>query len=560
VSSPHPVIAYCRGVLAGTVPACEMIRAAVRRHVSDLEHGRERGLHFDRAAAEMPVMFCRMLRHSKGEWAGSEFVPSPWQQFILWNLFGWKRADGLRRYRTAHVMVPRKNGKTTLSAALGLYLMTMDGEPGAEVVSAATKLDQAKLSWSEAQRMAAASPSLSKLVKHWRASNTLTMENTASKFQPLGADANTMDGLNIHGAIIDELHAHKTSAVVDVLDTATGARRQPITFEITTAGFDRESICYQHYTYSRQVLTGAITDDSWFAFIAEADEGDDWQSQDTWAKANPNLGVSVKLDDLQRKAEKARQMPAALNGFLRLHLDIWTQQSERWIPPELWEANNLGTVAAEDLIDRPGYAGLDLSAVSDLTAWVIAFPRKDDSGIIDLWSRFWCPEAKLTDPGNRYAEQYQAWARAGFLTTTPGNAIDYQRVKADILEDASRFQIVDVNIDRLFNGFGFSIELADEGLTTFGMGQGFQSMAAPVKTFERLVLEHKLNHGGNPVLRWMADNVAVKQDPAGNLKPDKAESQGKIDGIVAAIMALDRWERNTDGMSVYETQSLLVLG
>ena len=368
-----------------------------------------------------------------------------------------------------------------------------------------------------------------------------------------------MDGLNVHGAIIDELHAHKTSAVVDVLDTATGARRQPLTFEITTAGFDRTSICYQHYTYSRQVLQRLVQDDSWFAFIAEIDEGDNLLDERAWAKANPNLGISVKIDDLRRKAVKAQALPASLNAFLRLHLNVWTQQSERWIDLDIWAANAQGPVTLENLAGRPGYAGLDLSAVSDLTAWVAVFPRPDESGVLDIWCRFWCPEARLTDPSNRYAEQYQAWAAAGFLETTPGNAIDYQFVKAAILEDASQLRIVDVNVDRLFQGYQVTQELADEGLMVFPMGQGFLSMAPAMKTFERLLLGKRLNHGGHPILRWMAGNVAVRQDPAGNLKPDKAESQGKIDGIVALVMALDRWERNENGPSVYEDRGILTL-
>jgi len=555
----HPVVGYCRGVLDGSVPASSMTRAAVKRHLLDLEHGRRRGLHFDRAAAEHAVQFFGLLKHSKGEWAGQRFDPAPWQKFILWSLFGWKRADGLRRFRTAFIEVPRKNGKSTLSAGIGLYLMTADGEPGAEVYSAATKRDQAKITWEEAVRMVDASPALGAMIRHWRASDTLLMEATRSKFVPLGADADTMDGLNVHGAIVDELHAHRTSAVVDVLDTATGARRQPMTFEITTAGFDRESICYQHYVYSRQILTHAVQDDSWFAFIAELDESESWLDEVAWAKANPNLNVSVKLDDLQRKAEKAKVMPAAQNGFLRLHLDVWTQQSDRWIDLDLWEENFRGAVTAESLAGRAGYGGLDLSAVADLTAWVLAFPRDDGSEIIDLWCRFWCPESRLTDSSNRYAEQYQAWAMAGFLTVTPGNAIDYAQVKADVLADASHFRVIDVNVDRLFQGYSLSMELQDEGMAVLGMGQGFLSMAAPMKTFERLLLERKLNHGGNPVLRFMAGNVAVRQDPAGNLKPDKAESQGRIDGIVATVMALDRWERNENGPSVYEERDLLLL-
>lgn len=554
----HVVVAYIKGVLDGSVPACEMIRLAAQRHIRDLKTGAARGLYFDRQAADYAVGFFGLLQHSKGEFAGQQFIPSPWQQFILWQLFGWKhRASGLRRFRTAFVEVPRKNGKSTLSAGIGLLLMVGDKEPGAEVYSAATKRDQAKITWSEAARMVKASPALSKMITHWRSSDTLAAESVGAKFVPLGADADTMDGLNLHGAIIDELHAHKTSAVVDVLDTATGARRQPLLFEITTAGYDRESICYQHYSYSREVLKGTIQDDAWFAFIAEIDEGDDWQDETVWAKANPNLNVSVRIEDLRAKAEKAKNMPAAQNGFRRLHLDEWTQQSDRWIDLDLWDANALGPIAAEDLAGRPGYGGLDLSAVSDLSAWVVVFPH--ESGRLDVWARFWCPESRLTDTNNRYREQYQAWARAGLLEVTPGNAIDYQWIKAQILVDASRFRLVDLNVDRLFQGYQLAMELSDEGMAVIGMGQGFLSMAAPMKTFERLLLDRRLNHGGHAILRWMAGNVAVKQDPAGNLKPDKAESQGKIDGIVALIMALDRWERNENGPSVYEDRDLLLL-
>jgi len=553
----HPVAAYIAGVLDGSIPAGRLIRQAVERHVRDLEDGPKRGLRFDRAAAEHVIQFFSFLKHSKGEWAGQPFVLSGWQQFLLWVLFGWKREDGRRRYRVAYVEIPRKNGKTTLIAGAGLYLMVADGEPGAEIFSAATKREQAKLSWGEAVRMVKASPALSRMVKHWKASDNLSIEATASKFMPLGADADTMDGLNVHGALIDELHAHKTRAVVDVLETATGARRQPLQFEITTAGYDRESVCWEHHEYSRQVLEGTVQDDTWFAFIATVDEGDRWDDPTVWAKANPNYGISVKPDDLQRKADKAKRMPAAQNAFMRLHLDIWTQQSDRWIDLDLWD-ENAGQVDEDAPKGRRCFGGLDLSNVSDLTAWVLAFPRDDDPETLDILARFWCPEAKLTDEHNRYADQYQAWARAGWLMTTPGDAIDYQHIKAQILEDARQFNLVDMNVDRLFQGYQLSMELADEGLSVFGMGQGFLSMAIPMKEFERRLLGKKLNHGGNPILRWMAGNVAVRQDPAGNLKPDKAASQGKIDGIVATVMALDRAMRY-EGGSVYDERGVRTL-
>ena len=556
MASKHPVAAYIAGVLDGSVPACTTIRQAVERHQRDLKTGAERGLHFDRAAAEHVVQFFGFLRHSKGEWAGDPFELAPWQQFMLWALFGWKRADGLRRFRIAYIEVPRKNGKTTIVAGLGLYLLTADGEPGAEVYSAATKRDQAKLSWSEAVRMVGASAALSNMVQHWKSSDNLSVEATASRFMPLGADADTMDGLNIHAGLIDELHAHRTRAVVDVLHTATGARRQPLIVEITTAGFDQESICYEHYTYSRQVLAGTAEDDTWFAFIAEADEGDDWMDPVTWAKANPNLGISVKVDDLHRKCEQAQKMPAQQNAFRRLHLDQWTQQSDRWIDLTLWDANNRG-VDAEELVGRECYGGLDLSSVSDLTAWVMAFPTVEDPEQVDVLARFWCPQSRLEDGTNKYQAQYLAWAREGWLEVTPGNAVDYGFIKQAVLEDAERYALRNVNVDRLFQGYQVSMELQDEGMEVFGMGQGFISMAAPMREFERRLLSKKINHGGNPILRWMADNVAVRQDPAGNLKVDKATSQAKVDGIVALVMALDRCMRHEPKRrSIYEERGL----
>ncbi len=556
--SKHPAVAYIHGVLDGWIPACQLVRLVVERHVRDLDEAGQRGLHFDRAAAQHAIDWFGFLKHSKGEWAGSGFDLAPWQEFLLWVLFGWKRQDGLRRFRTAYVEVPRKNGKSTLAAGIGLYLMIADGEPGAEIYSAATKRDQAKISWGEAARMVRSSPALSRMVHHWRASNTLSIDATASRYQPLGADADNMDGLNVHGAIIDELHAHKSRAIVEVLETATGARRQPLIFEITTAGSDQASICYEHHEYSRQILEGSIRDDTWFAYIATIDEGDDWTDPKAWAKANPNLGVSVKVDDLERKAEKARRLPAAQNAFRRLHLNQWTQQTDRWIDLSLWD-ENAGGVNEELLVGRECYGGLDLSSVSDLTAWVLVFPEEDDPETVQILARFWCPEAKLADEANNYRDQYRTWAAGGWLSTTPGDAIDYQFIKAQILRDAEQFRIVDLNVDRLFQGYQLSQELADEGLQVFGMGQGFLSMAVPMREFERRLLAKKLHHGGNPVLRWMADNVAVKMDPAGNLKPDKATSQGRIDGIVALIMALDRAMRHTSTGSVYEERGLLLL-
>ena len=365
-----------------------------------------------------------------------------------------------------------------------------------------------------------------------------------------------MDGLNVHGALIDELHAHKTRDTWDVLETATGARRQPLIFTITTSGFDRQSICWEQHEYVEKLLKGTIEDDSYFGIIYTVDEADHWLDEKAWAKANPNLGVSVKLDDLQRKALKAKELPAAQNNFLRKHLCVWVQQSTRWIDIDLWDRNNLYPIKEEDLKGRTCFAGLDLAATDDFNAWVMLF-QDLGSGHYDLLCRLWCPEARLTDRKNKLRDQYKAWERDGYLTVIEGDAIDHDFVKAQILKDAATFQIDSVNVDRLFQGYQLSMQLAQEGMTISGMGMGYMSMAGPMNELETLLLKKKLNHGGNPALRWMADCLSVSVDPAGNRKPNKAESQGKIDGIVATLLALDRAMRKENKRSKYETNELV---
>lgn len=570
-AAKDPVTQYARDVVDGKVVTGRLVRLACERHLRDLERGEERGLYWDPEAAQHALDFFRFLRQSKGEWAGAPLQLQPWQQFAIGSVFGWMReaTDGgrYRRYRTAYNEVSRKNGKSTLGAGIGLYLLDADGEPGAEVYSAATVKDQAKIVWREAMQMVRKSPALRRRIQmvgtgpKSQGAN-MFVPDTASKFEPLGADVDSLDGLNVHGAIVDELHAHKTRAMWDVLETATAARRQPLIWAITTAGFNRDGICYELREYSVQVLEGLVRDDRWFAFVATIDEGDDPFDETVWIKANPNLGISVKLDDLRSLSLKAKQIPAALNNFLTKHLNVWTQQATRWIDPDLW-AENAGVVPAKELEEKLKgavcYGGLDLSSTTDITAWVMVFPWEDGE-TVDVIARFWVPEARLHDPQNRYREHYRTWARQGFLTATPGNAVDYAFVKTQILKDAQTYQLVDLNVDRLFQAHQLATELADEGLQVAGMGQGFLSMAAPMKEFERRLLRKAIRHGDNPVLNWMAGNVSVKMDPAGNLKPDKATSQGKIDGIVALVMALDRLMRhNKPKTSIYETRGLTVI-
>jgi len=547
---------YITDVISGKQIACHWVERACQRHLDDLENGALRGLHFDEGAAMHAIGFFDFLHHSKGEWAGRTVELEPWQAFIVAMIFGWKRTNGTRRFRTAYEEVARKNGKSTIGAGIGLYLFIADGEAGAEVYSAATKRDQAKITHSEATRMVKSSPGLRKRIKVFK--DNLNVEGSASKFEPLGADADTMDGLNVHGAIIDEVHAHKTRDMWDVLDTATSSRRQPLIFAITTAGYDRQSLCFQLHEYAQKILDGILQDDSFFGIIFSLDDDDDWEDEANWVKSNPNLGISKKLDDMREKARKAKGMPAALFAFLRLELNVWTQSETKWVSLEHWAACGKA-VDADGLRGRSCYGGLDLSSTTDITAFILVFPPQTKEDDYQVLCRFWIPEDAMITRSKRDRVPYDAWVRQGFITATSGNVIDYDWVIDQIDRDAQVYDLREVPFDR-WGATQIAAKLADKGLTCVQFGQGFQSMSPPMKELEKLTLSHKLAHGNNPVLTWMANNLVVNQDPAGNIKPDKEHSIEKIDGMVALIMALDRAIRH-DGNSgsVYEERGLLTL-
>ncbi|MFN8493830.1 MAG: terminase TerL endonuclease subunit [Caldilineaceae bacterium] len=531
-----PAMQYAQDVVSGRIVVGKWVQLAIERHLRDLETGEQRGLWFDERAAAHAIAFFRFLKHSKGEWGGQTIQLEPWQQFITWCLFGWKRADGARRFRLAYLEVARKNGKSTFASGIGLYLLDADGEPGAEVYTAATKRDQARITHSEATRMVRASPALRKRITIFK--DNLHIKNTASKFEPLGRDANSMDGLNIHGAIVDELHAHRTREVWDVLETATGARRQPLMLAITTAGYNRNSVCYELHDYTRKVLAQVFDDDAFFGMIFTLDDGDDWENPANWGKANPNLGVSVKIDDLERKAAKAKELPSALNAFLRLHLNVWTQSDTKWIAPERWRACG-GLVDVAMLQGRRCYGGLDLSSTTDITAFVLVFPPETEEERYIALCRFWIPEDAMHERSKRDRVHYDTWVRQGYMVATPGNVVDYAFIRAGIEADAGQFDLQEIAYDR-WGATKLVQDLMDAGLTMVEFGQGFASMSAPMKELEKLILSGKLAHGDNPVLTWMADNLVARVDPAGNIKPDKARSIEKIDGVVALIEGLDR--------------------
>lgn len=550
---------YIDGVLAGEITVCHWVRRAVERHVADLETAHERGLYFDEQAAQMAIAFFVFLKHYKGEWAGKPITLAPWQQFILWVIFGWKKQeDGTRRFRTAYIEVARKNGKTTMAAGAGLYMLALDGEPGAEVYSCATKRDQARICHGDATQMVKSSPQLRKEIGTFK--NNLHVVKTASKFEPLSSDYNTMDGLNVHMAIADELHAWPSRALWDVLETATGARRQALMMAITTAGFDRHSFCWTQHEYAEKVLDGVIEDDTYFGIVFTLDPEDSWEDESVWIKANPNLGVSKKLDDMQRKAERAKHMPSALNAFLRLELNVWTESESRWIGTEAW-AKCSGTVDPLGLRGRTCYGGLDLSSVSDITAFVLVFPPEKEGDPYQVIPRFWIPEDAVHERVEKDRVPYDVWIRNGLIQATPGNVIDYDFILHQIGEDSAEYDLRNIMFDR-WGSTKIVTELMEIGGEEWVVkfGQGFVSMSPPMKELERLILKQQLAHGGNPVLTWMAHNLVARQDPAGNIKPDKEKSTEKIDGMVALIMGLDGALRmGGPQKSVYTTRGLLSL-
>lgn len=528
------VTMYAQSVVAGDIVTGRLVRLAAERHLRDLKDGHLRGLTFDDSAADHVIQFFSFLRHSKGEWAGTEFELAPWQQFIVGSLFGWKRRDGTRRFRTAYNEIARKNGKSTLSAGIGLYLAFFDDEPGAEVYAAATKRDQAKIVWSEGKRMVQNTPALRSRIKAFV--NNLHVEATASKFEPLGADADSMDGLNIHGAIVDEVHAHKSRAMIDVLDTATGARRQPLIWYITTAGHDRDSVCWELRDYGVRVLEGHIEDDAMFAFIATIDPGDDWRDESVWVKANPNLGISVKIDDLRTKAERAKMVPGQQNAFRRLHLDEWTEQADRWLSVEAWDACK----EPPDLWPgRECYAALDLSSKTDLTALVALFPPEDSNGPWDVLAHFWIPGDNIREKAEADRVPYDVWVDQGFVTATEGNLVDYDVVMAQMEALALEYQVNEFPYDP-WQATHLATQMMSKGATMVPLAQGYSVLSEPSRFLESLILSGRLRHGGNPVLKWMAANVAIEHGPNDSIRPTKKKSNGRIDGIVALVMALAR--------------------
>jgi phage terminase large subunit-like protein len=503
-------------------------------------------------AGHVVSFFSKYLRHTMGQWAGQPIELMKWQkEELLKPLFGWVHKDtGLRRFRTAYIEVPKKNGKSTLCSGLALYLLAADGEPGAQVYCAAASRDQAAIVYREASRMAQESPLLNDYVLARDSQKHLAIPSSNSFLKALSAEHHRQEGLNWHGLIFDELHAQPDRRLWDCLRYGGASRREPMLISITTAGFDRHSICYEQRTQAERVLNGTTEDLTFFGLIRNASEDDDWTKPATWRKANPSLGVTISRSDIKAACIEAQESPTKENSFKRYRLNIWTEQDTRWMPLKKWDAcaGDLG-----QLEGQPCYCGLDLASTRDIAALAMVFPT--DEGLSVL-SRFWIPRENALERERRDRVPYLTWAKDGIVTLTDGDTIDYDVIRQTINELNDTYNIQEIAIDR-WNAAQITTQLQGDGFDVVMFGQGFASMSAPTKELERIVYSKELNHGGCPVLRWMAGHVTVEQDAAGNLKLSKKKSQEKIDGLVALVMALGRANVRTEPTkSVYSSGGL----
>ena len=582
--------------MAGEIVTGKPVRQACRRHLRDLDEGAARGLVWRPERAQLVIEFFREVLLLED---GRPFVLQPSQEFIAGSLFGWYEVDNTRRFRTAYIETGKGSGKTPFAAGLGVAALVIDSraEPGAEIYSAAVTREQASICFTDAKRMVEASPALRTRVLS--GVRNLAKVDTASFFRPVSSEHRGLDGKRVAMAIIDELHEHPSAIVVDKMQAGTKARKNPLILEITNSGYDRNSVCWVHHQQSLSILNGSIENDAWFAYVATLDpcvscaaEGktqptddcpdcDNWRDPATWVKANPTLGTVLPDRYLREQVQKAIEMPSQMNLVRRLNFCQWTEQATKWIQMEAWDSCNLAPIT-DALQNRPCFAGLDLSSTTDLTAFVLVFPPVAGEDYYTVKPFFFMPETNIERRKTRDHVDYAEWIRQRHIFATEGNIVDHEAVRAcisgvnvlELIDEkrkdgivqrlakwglppgglSSLYKIQEIAVDRALAD-QIEVRLQDDGETVVRFGQGFLSMNAPTKDLEKLYLSKRINHGGNPVLRWMANNVAIRQDPAGNIKPDKERSTERIDGVVALVMALGRaLVQQTAKRSIYETR------
>lgn len=532
---------YMRDVLDGEVAACKWVKLAVQRQADDLarEPSEEWPWVFDEAAAERPCAFIELLPHIKGKWAreGRLLELEPWQCFIITTVFGWvHRETRLRRFLEVYEEVARKNGKSAKGSGLLLYMLAADGEHGAECYTAATTRDQARIVFDDARAMAERTPDLRTYLGVAIMQHSLTVAHTSSKAAPLAAEGSTLDGLNVHFALLDELHAHKTRAVYDVIDTARGAREQSLLWTITTAGTDRAGICYERRTHITKILGRVIDDARVFGIIYTIDDGDDPFDPAVWPKANPNFGKSVQADEMAAQARKAEAMPSALNNFLTKRLNVWVSGESPWMDMRAWERCGREPATLDSI--PPGakvYMGLDLAQKKDFAALAIAWQMED--GRWGLCTRLYLNELAVQESGNAHLS---GWARQGYVEVTDGDLTDFDRVAEDLRQFCRQWDVQEIAFDPALSMY-FAGKLIEEGLPLVEIAQRSVFFTPALIQVENMVREGNLLHDGNPVMAWMVSNLVVKVSKFNELmSPTKERPENKIDGPIAMLMALGR--------------------
>ena len=507
--------------------------------------------HYDAEKADRAVRFIENLKHTKGRWAGKRFWLLPWQEQIIRDVFGIVDAHGNRQFRTAYVEIPKKNGKSELAAAVALYLLYADNEPSAEVYGAAADRQQASIVFDVARQMVDMTPALVKRSKIMAAGKRIVNYSNGGYYQVLSAEVGTKHGLNVSGLVFDELHSQPNRQLYDVLTKGSGdAREQPLYFLITTAGTDRESICYEVHMKALDLLKGTKIDPSFYPVVYGLADDQDWNDEANWYQANPSLGYTIKIDRVRDAYKEALENPAEENVFRQLRLDQWVGSTVAWIPEHVYDKGDI-QIDMEKLKDRDCYAGLDLSSTSDITAFVMVFPPEAEGENYIVLPHFWLPRETLQLRVRRDHVPYDVWEKQGLFHITEGNVVDYNFVRKTINELGKEYHICEIGVDR-WNATQLITDLDGDGFVMVPIGMGFKDMSPGMKELYKLLLEGKITHGGNPILRWMAGNVVAEIDAAENIKPSKKKATEKIDGIVALIMGLDRCIRHEMTGSVYD--------
>ena len=514
--------------------------------------------HYDKKKADRAVTFIENLCHTKGKWAGTPFWLLPWQEQLIRDIFGIVKPDGNRQFRTAFVEICKKVGKSELAAAVALYLLYADNEPSAEVYGAAADRQQASIVFDVAKQMVEMSPALMKRSKLMGATKRIVNYSNAGYYQVLSAEVGGKHGFSVSGLVFDEIHTQPNRQLYDVLTKGSSdARQNPLHFIITTAGNDRHSIAYELHTKAVDILEGRRVDPTFYPVVYGLKDDEDWEDEANWYNVNPSLGYTVDIERLRDAYREAKQNPADEITFKWLRCNMWVSSTVAWIPDAIYMRGN-EPIDMDALAGRDCYAGLDLSSTGDITALVLIFPPRDEEEKYVLLPYFWIPEETIPRRVKANSVPYDIWEKQGYIMSTEGNVIHYDFIEKFIMDLSEKYHILEIAVDR-WNATQMIQNLEGEGFTIIPFGQGFSSMSAPTKEFYRLLMEGRIIHGGNPVLRWMAGNVVIDTDPAGNIKVTKAKSKEKIDGIVAAIMALDRCIRQEgQSGSVYDERGLLV--